>query len=312
MLNRRHIRIKVMQSFYALLISKNNSLDKELKFLYFNIDKMYELYVLQLNLLIELQKLAKKRLGILKKSRIAKTTNELGYVNFISNKIIETFADSISLEEFTENKRANHWENANEYVQIIWDEVLKSEFFNTYASIEKPNFDQDKQFTLNIYKTIIAPNEKLADYFESENIGWLDDLPFVNTVIVKEISKLSEKKSFTLPELYKDEDDRLFVKELFQKIVLTHTDHDAIIDELTPNWEYDRIAGMDLILIKMAITEFLKFPSIPTKVTINEYLELAKDYSSDKSSFFINGVLDKVLKKYNKEEKITKIGRGLF
>ncbi|MCF6350914.1 MAG: transcription antitermination factor NusB [Flavobacteriaceae bacterium] len=312
MLNRRHIRIKVMQSVYALLLSKDNDLDKEVKFLYLNINKLYELYVLQLNLLIEIQKLVKIRFKISKKNRVTTIDNEAGYINLIENKLIIVLARNSALTEITANKNWNNWTNAIAYVQLIWTEILESEIFKNYSAIDKPTFNQDKLFTLDIYKQIIAPNNKLFDYFESENIGWIDDIPFVNTIISKELSKLQEGKGFILEDLYKNEEDRFFVKELFQKIVLNHTDYDTIIDEQTPNWEFDRIASIDLILIKMAITEFLKFPSIPTKVTINEYLELAKDYSSDKSSFFINGVLDKLLKKYKKEEKINKIGRGLL
>ena len=312
MLNRRHIRIKVMQSIFALLLTKSNDSDKAVSFLYLNINKLHELYVLQLNLLIEIQVLVKRRLEISKKNRVTVFENKNGYVNIIENKLLQNIANSPTLLEYTKNKKLNNWKNATEYVQLIWDEILESEIFKNYAKIENPNYKQDKFFVIDVFKKIIAPNNKLFDYFESENIGWIDVLPFVNTVIVKELSKLEENKVLVLSDLYKDEDDRLFVKELFQKTVLNHTDYDAVIDELTPNWEYDRIADMDLILMKMAITEFLKFSSIPTKVTINEYLEIAKDYSSDKSSFFINGVLDKLLKKYKKEEKINKIGRGLL
>lgn len=301
-----------MQSIYALLLSKNDDLDKEVKFLYLSINKLYELYVLQLNLLIEIQKLAKTKFEISKKNRITTFDNEKGFANFIDNKLIKLIAKSATLTEFTSNKKLNKWDNATEYVQLIWNEILESEIFKKYTLLPTPNFKQDKDFVISVYKQIIAPNNKLFDYFESENIGWIDDIPFVNTEIVKELSKLQENKEFVFESLYKNDEDRVFVKELFNKTTLNHTDYDGIIDELTPNWEYDRIAGIDLILIKMAITEFLKFPSIPTKVTINEYLELAKDYSSDKSSFFINGVLDKILKKYKKEEKINKIGRGLL
>ena len=312
MLNRRHIRIKIMQSIYALFLNKSKDLDKELNFLYLNIDKFYELYILQLNLLVEIQKLVAVRLVISKKNRFTTFNKESGYQNIINNKVLLNIANSTSLNTYVTNKNLTNWKNDVEFVQVIWDEILNSEIFTKYATIIEPSFEEDQKFVVAIYKKIIAPNSKLLDFFESENIGWIDDLPFINTLIVKDLSTIKNDKTIVLKGLYKDEDDRLFVKELFLKTVLNHTDYDAILDELTPNWEYDRIADMDLILMKMAITEFLKFPSIPTKVTINEYLEIAKDYSSDKSSFFINGVLDKLLKKYDKEEKINKIGRGLL
>ena len=143
-------------------------------------------------------------------------------------------------------------------------------------------------------------------------ISWVDDIPFVNTWIVKSLSKQKEGKIFVLESLYKDNDDKQFVSDLFRKTVFKHQDYDQDIADQTPNWEADRIADIDMILIKMAITEFLNFPSIPTKVTINEFIEIAKDYSTEKSSYFINGVLDKLSKEYAKEKKINKIGRGLL
>ena len=184
--------------------------------------------------------------------------------------------------------------------------------FKEYAKIKTPSFKDDKHFVLKLYKEFIAPNDKLLDFYESENIGWVDDLPYVNTQIVKDLNSLNEYGLFTIDSLFKNEVDRQFAKDLFKKTILHFNDYDAEIDELTPNWEFDRIAQIDLILIKMGITEFLYFPSIPIKVTINEYIEIAKDYSSDKSSIFINGILDKISKQLLKEGKIKKIGRGLI
>ena len=143
-------------------------------------------------------------------------------------------------------------------------------------------------------------------------ISWVDDIPFVNTWIVRSLSKQKEGKIFVLDSLYKDDDDKQFVSDLFRKTVLKQQDYEQDIADQTPNWESDRIADIDMILIKMAITEFLNFPSIPTKVTINEFIEIAKDYSTERSSYFINGVLDKLSKKYIKENNINKIGRGLL
>ena len=152
----------------------------------------------------------------------------------------------------------------------------------------------------------------LLEYFEDKMISWVDDIPFVNTWIVRSLSKLKEGKIFILDSLYKDNDDKQFVSDLFRKTILKQQDYQKDIADQTPNWESDRIADIDMILIKMAITEFLNFPSIPIKVTINEFIEIAKDYSTEKSSYFINGVLDKLSKEYTKEKKINKIGRGLL
>lgn len=310
MLNRRHIRIKVMQSVYALLKSKSDNIVREEKFLYFSIDKLYNLYVLQLSLLVEVQGFASKRLAIAKKSRVSTIENKQAKENFIQNKFLKILAESTSLSEKIANHKIDNWKEATEYLQVIYDKIEQSSIFSKYNENKEPSFKDDKELVIAIFKEVIAPDEKLYDYYEDQYIGWIDDLPFVNTAVVKTYSKL--KDNLVLVDLYKDEEDRTFVKELFEKVVLHHTEFDKEIDEKTPNWDYDRIAEVDLILIKMAICEFLYFPSIPTKVTINEYLEIAKDYSSDKSSFFINGVLDKIEKEYQKSKKINKIGRGLL
>jgi N utilization substance protein B len=143
-------------------------------------------------------------------------------------------------------------------------------------------------------------------------ISWVDDIPFVNTWIVKSLSKQKLQNNFVLGSLYKDQDDEDFVKDLFQKTILNNKEYEKDITDKTPNWETDRIAGMDMILIKMAITEFINFPSIPTRVTINEYIEISKDYSTENSSYFINGVLDKISKEFIQSKRIVKIGRGLL
>ena len=216
------------------------------------------------------------------------------------------------MDGYVELNKIDHWSLDTEYIKIVFDELQKSALYKAYLSSETTSFQADKSFVIDFFKEIIAPNEKLADYFEDKMISWVDDIPFVNTWIVKSLSKQKEGKIFVLDSLYKDNDDKQFVSDLFRKTVLKHQNYDQDIADQTPNWEADRIADIDMILIKMAITEFLNFPSIPTKVTINEFIEIAKDYSTGKSSYFINGVLDKLSKEYTKEKKINKIGRGLI
>lgn len=301
-----------MQSFYALLQSKSDNIIKEEKFLYFGIDRLHDLYALQVILFIEVSKLAKKRLEISKKNRIVTIENKQALENLANNQFLQIIDESISLKEHIDVKKLDNWNDATEYVQIVLDKIKESTLFLSYNEIKQPTFNEDKNFIIDAFKKIIAPNEKLEDYYEDQYIGWVDDIPFINTLIVKNFKKTIENGIFTFGKLYKDEDDREFVKTLFRKVALHHTEFDKEIDGKTPNWDFDRIAEMDLILIKMAMTEFVYFPSIPTKVTINEYLEIAKDYSSEKSSFFINGVLDKIEKEMKENKKIVKIGRGLI
>ena len=312
MINRRHIRVKVMQSVYAMLHSHNDDIIREEKFLKHSILKMYDLYVLNLQLLIEVQKLAAKKIALSKKKILA-TKEDLNPNNkFLNNKVINTLAESISMEGYVEINKLNYWEDNDEYVKIIYDELQKSDLYKKYLATEEDSFKIDKVFVLDFFKEIIAPNEKLGEYFEDKMISWVDDIPFVNTWVVRSLSKFKENKTFVLSSLYKDEDDENFVSKIFKKTILKHTEYEVDIENKTPNWETDRIADIDMILIKMAITEFINFPSIPTRVTINEYIEISKDYSTEKSSYFINGVLDKISKEFIKNKRIVKIGRGLL
>ena len=312
MINRRHIRVKVMQSVYAILQSHNDDIIREEKFLKHSILKMFDLYVLNLQLIVEVQKLAAKKMVLSKKKILATTLDLKPNTKFIDNKVIAAIAQSVSVEGYIELNGLNNWEENNEYVKIIFEELLKSNLYKNYLASEENSFKLDKAFIVGFFKEIIAPNEKLAEYYEDTLISWVDDIPFVNTWVVKTLSKQKANGLFVLGSLYKDKDDEDFVSDLFRKTVLKQAEYEKDIAQKTPNWETDRIAEIDMILIKMSITEFINFPSIPTRVTINEYIEISKDYSTAKSSYFINGVLDKISKEFVINKKIVKIGRGLL
>jgi N utilization substance protein B len=301
-----------MQSVYAMQQSHNIDIIREEKFLKHSILKMFDLYVLNFQLIIEVQKLAAKKMALSKKKILATQEELKPNTKFTKNKIINQIAESISLESYVELNRINNWEEDDEYVKIIFDELQKSDLYKNYLANTLDSPKIDKAFVIDFFKEIIAPNEKLAEYYEDKMISWVDDIPFVNTWVVKTLSKTKLDKTFVLSTLYKDKDDEDFVSNLFKKTILKHKTYEEDITNKTPNWETDRIADIDMILIKMAITEFTNFPSIPVRVTINEYIEVAKDYSTTKSSYFINGVLDKISKDYMKNKKIIKIGRGLI
>lgn len=312
MINRRHIRVKVMQSLYAMHQSHNQDIVKETKFIKHSILKMYDLYVLDLLLILEVQQLSDKKMALSKKKILA-TKEELNpNRKFSHNLLINKIRESVSLQSYLEVNKINYWKEDDEYVKIIYEELIQSDLYKNYLQNEENSFSQDRTFLVDFFTQIIAPNEKLAEYYEDKMIGWVDDIPFVNTWIQRTLSKCKNKDNFVLGNLYKDHDDEQFVSDLFAKTILNQHLYEQEIAEKTPNWETDRIADVDMILIKMAISEFLHFPSIPVKVTINEYIEIAKDYSTEKSSYFINGVLDKISKDFEKNKKIQKIGRGLL
>ena len=312
MINRRHIRVKVMQSVYAMIKSNDDNIVKEEKFIKYSIKKMFDLYVLLLQLLVEVQKLAEQKQEISKKKYLATKEDLSPNRKFVDNKLIKKLAESASLSLHIEGQNLNNWSKDDEYVKIIWDKLQKSDLLSTYLNTTEDSYKIDKGFLIDFFREIVAPNTKLAEYFEDENITWVDDIPFVNTWVARSLNKQKEKSTFTLGSLYKNQDDQDFVSKLFKKVILNHHTFENDIKIHTPNWESDRIADMDMILIKMGACEFLHFPFIPTKVTINEYIEIAKDYSSEKSGYFVNGVLDKLSREFAKDKKFVKVGRGLL
>lgn len=301
-----------MQSVYAMIQSHNDDIVKEEKFLKFSIKKMFDLYVLLLDLLVEVQKLAEHKMEISKKKYLATKEDLSPNTKFINNRLIRKIAESDAIALHKEAQNLNNWSEDDEYVKIIWDELKKSDLFKRYLKTIEDSYKVDKSFVIDFFKEVVAPNEKLAEYFEDTSITWVDDIPFVNTWVVRSLNKQKPTGVFNLGSLYKNTDDEEYVSELFKKIILNHHKYEEDIKKHTPNWEADRIADLDMILIKMGICEFLNFPSIPTRVTINEFIEIAKDYSTQKSSYFVNGVLDKLSRDYTQSKRLVKVGRGLL
>jgi N utilization substance protein B len=312
MLTRRHIRVKVMQSLYAYSQSENDNLKAEEKFLLKSMDEMYDLYLLLLDLIVEIKDHAEDYLEKSQQKHLPSEEDVDPNRKFVNNELIAQLKQNRSLNIELETRKLNNWKNDDEYVEILWAEIRNSDRYREYMTTRTSSFREDKEFVIAIFREIIAPNEKLYDYLEDKKITWVDDLPLVNTAIVKMLQKASEGKDQALTRLFKSSDDKDYAVELFRKTLLNDSSLAQEMEGKTPNWDKERIADLDTILIKMAICEFLKFPSIPVKVTINEYLEVAKEYSTPKSSIFINGVLDKLSKEYSENNKLNKMGRGLM
>ncbi|RIV32442.1 transcription antitermination factor NusB [Flagellimonas lutimaris] len=314
MLTRRHIRVKVMQCIYALVQSKDDSLQKQEKFLRVSIENMYVLYLLILSLLAELHRLAEKHVSHASKKYVA--TEEDKYPNpekFVKNRLLLQLVNNEVLKNELSNRKLDNWYMNDEYVKIIHKAVISSDIYKEYMSNGEDSYTNDRNMVIQLFKEIIAPNEKIYDYFEDDKLTWVDDFPIVNTFLVKRLKKAKPDSGdrFFLPSLLKDQEDMDFANELLTKTLLNDAKWEKEIEGKTPNWDNDRIAEIDSIVLKMAICELLNFPSIPEKVTLNEYLEIAKEYSTPKSSIFINGVLDKLAKEYKSEGRLQKIGRGL-
>ncbi len=314
MLNRRHIRVKVMQTLYSMHQTKSDNLEKEERFLFQSIENVQDLYLIMLSILIEAREKEENFIEISRKKHLVTKAEKNPNLKFINNKVLEILGNNSSFLNALEDKKIDNWKVNDNYILILLQDIKESDLYEAYMSNSNTSFEEDREFVSNIFAEIIAPNVKLYEYLEDYKLTWIDDIPLVNTLILKQLNtiKNSENGNFSVPKLYKDTEDKEFVSNLFRKVLLNN---DALAKEFadkTPNWESDRIAEIDTIVLKMAICEFLKFPSIPVKVTINEYLEIVKEYSTPKSSVFINGILDNISKELEVSGKLKKVGRGLM
>ena len=313
MLNRRHIRIKVMQSIYAMHQNGSDNLEKQEKFLLNSIENILDLYLILISILPELQK---KEIDFIEKSKVkhlATKEERNPKLKFVNNSVFAFLEQNTKLNTALDYNNINNWQFNDDTIISLLQAVKESELYDQYMSTPSTSFDEDKKFVAALYETVIAPNEVLYSYLEDFKLTWIDDIPVVNTLILKQLSQITVKEdSFTIPKTYKDQEDKAFAIALFRKTVLNEEKLAKEFSNKTPNWDIDRIAEIDTIVLKMAICELLNFASIPVKVTLNEYLEVVKEYSTPKSSFFINGILDNLVKEFQTNNKLNKVGRGLL
>ncbi len=303
-----------MQGIYALTLSRSDSLETQEKFLKHSIGQTYTLYLLILSLLRELRELAAVRQEKGRKKYLSSNHSDVpGPERLSQNQLLLKLSQNEELTKALEKRKLKQWYLNEEYVKILYKEIVKSPEYAEHCS--KPSsWEGDLDFLLKVYEEIIAPNDKVYDFIEDEGITWVDDLPLVNTFLVRRLGKMNENApdSYVLPKLLKSEDDMEFALKLLRTTLLRSEELSAEISGKTPNWDKDRIAEIDGILLRMGIAELLYFSSIPERVTINEYLEIAKEYSTPKSSIFINGILDKLIREYKSSGRLKKTGRGLM
>ena len=313
MISRRIIRIKVLQILYAFFTSPETSINQTEKELFFSLQKTYDLYHYLMALIIEIEKFAEERIDLgLKKHR--PTSAELApNTRFINNLLIRRLKSNISLTKYLESSKLS-WNNDDELIRKLYLSLIDQDFYKEYMVAPENSYGVDRKLVEDIFKYLILDNEDIESLLEEQSIYWNDDLDFVVSMILKTFKKFkefSDERQELLP-MYKDDEDRQFAKDLYRKVVLNHADNVILIKQHTVNWDIERIAFIDNLILELALSEFLYFPSIPTKVSMNEYIELSKYYSTEKSRNFINGILDKALKDLKKENKIHKAGRGLI
>ena len=312
MLNRRHLRIKVMQSLYSFLQNREGNLANEVNFFKKSYLNTFSLYLALLTFLKSIYEHAIDQTDLQKGLRSILTP--FNSAPLAENKILQFIANHPKLINYIKKRKIKFWELDFDYVKSNFKALMESEEFQAYAQKEDPLLDEDREIVAFFFKEIIAPSDDFYDYIEDKELTWIDDLPVVNTFLLKILHKIDpqDSNSLYLSEMNFGEEDPQFAIELLEKVVVNN---DALQEEIvgrTPNWDSDRIALLDAIMIKMAIAELLFFPSIPPKVTMNEYIEISKDYSTPKSNIFINGILDKTIKDFQESGRLNKSGRGLI
>jgi N utilization substance protein B len=318
MLNRRYLRTKVMQSLYAYFQSDENRMDIAERNLIKSIDKLYELYIYQLSILFELVEFTKQRLEENKQKYVPTEEDLNPSTKFIDNRLIKQLASNNSFVLHYNELKIN-WSEEQDIFRSLYQKMKETTAYIEYMNSEKSSYAADKKIILQLFRRLIISDEKLENYFEDKNIYWADDYQTVAMMVLKTLDSFTEDKNeyYELPGLYKEEDrtnandDKNFIKELFRKTIINNAKYNEIIENHMNNWEIERIAVIDKILIKMAIVEFIDFPSIPIKVTLNEYIEISKGFSDDNSKIFINGILDKIITDLKTNKSISKLGRGL-
>jgi N utilization substance protein B len=312
-INRRQLRIKVLQQLYAFELDEEASLRVFEKNLEHSIEKMYDLYYYFLLLIIELRILAEEK-SISGKSKHVPTEDDLNpSLRFINNRLIKSLAENPILA-LRLQERGISWAKEMNLVNTLFKKIREEEFYKTYLESTDHSVEADAQFAIELFKKHIINNELIYTYFEDQSIFWIDDIDLVASMIIKSFKRSRENEGqVEILDLFKEEkEERDFYKRLFKEAVLKKDDVDAIIREHTNNWDIERIAMMDILLMRLAVTEAITFNSIPVKVSLNEYIELAKQYSTNKSNSFVNGILDKSFQELKKSGKIKKTGRGLI
>ena len=304
MINRVLIRLKIVQIIYAYYQNGGKNLDTAEKELFFSLSKAYDLYNYLLLLMVEVTKQANKKLNAAKNKLIPTKEELFPNTKFVENRFIAQLEVNKQLLDFAGNQKKT-WENEADFVKSLCEQIMESDIYKEYMASETSSYEEDREVWRKIYKKIIFNNAELDQVLEDQSLYWNDDKEIVDTFVLKTIKRFEEKngaKQELLPE-FKDDEDQDFARRLFRRAILNSDYYRHLI---TKNWDLDRVAFMDVIIMQIALAEVLSFPNIPVSVSLNEYVEIAKLYSTPKSGGFINGTLDGIVNQLKKENKLTK------
>ena len=337
MISRRQLRIKALAVLYSCNRKETADLDTAEQELMLSIRQSYDLYHYLLLLLISLSDMAREKVALSANKKIPAPEDINPNRRFADNRVIAQLRNNDQLRRYAEatpalwtrkdklnsmkalsrwiGTRGLSWNDHPEVVKIIFNELMQWEVYNSYMNSPENSYKADIRFIKDVITKFLPASEDLAVSLEEQSVYWNDDLPFVASMIRNSMGRFRENdegSAILIPPLFTNDDDENYVKVLLRKAILNSEKNSELIDAHTTNWEVERIALMDKLVMQLAITELVEFPEVPVKVTLNEYIEIAKEYSTAKSSTFVNGILDKIVKEMRAGGIMKKAGRGLI
>ena len=309
MINRVLIRSKVLQLVYSYCLNNNKSLENLEKELDYSLAKAYDLYNYLLLLMPAVTRYARKKIE-LGKRKLKPTPEEIEpNTRFINNRFIEQLENNLQLQDFVKNQKKS-WENSPEIIKSLFELISSSDVYKEYMASEDNSYEADRELWRKIYKTIICNNNNLNSYLEEQSLYWNDDKDIVDTFVLKTIKRFTKEtlpaEKVILPQ-FKDEDDRKYAMSLLGRSIVNMDYYRELIANNVKNWNIERVAFMDVVIMQIALAEILSFPSIPVSVSLNEYVDLAKIYSTPKSGSFVNGTLEGIVNQLKNDGILTKI-----
>jgi N utilization substance protein B len=307
MINRVLIRLKVIQIIYAYYQNGGKNLEAAEKELFYSLSKTYDLYNYLLLLMVEITRFADRRIDN-RRHKLRPTEEDLNpNTRFIDNAFMAQLAQNAQLVEFSNNQKRS-WDDESDFVKRLFSQIEETKAYQEYMAKETLTYEDDRELWRKLYRTVIASNDEIDEILEEQSLYWNDDKAIIDTFVLKTIKRFSPENGAEqelLPE-YRDEEDREFARKLFRAAITGAETYRNMMAESTKNWDMERIAFMDILIMQVALAEMLTFPSIPVSVSLNEYVEIAKMYSTPKSSSFINGMLDTIVNKLKEENKLRK------
>lgn len=310
MISRRLLRIKILQILYAHFNTDEPSMQKFEKDLKFSIQKAYDLYYYILLLIIAVKRYAETRIELARNKKLPSFEDLHPNTRFVENEVIRQIERNQTFNQYL-NETKMSWVNHPELIKNLYNKLIESSYYQKYMEDTKNNFAKDKRLIVDFFSNELENYDMFYDILEEQSIFWNDDIDFVIIMVIKTIQEMRVGRLELLP-LYKSDEDQEFAIHLLKETIIHHNEYRQLIDEYVVNWDIERVAYMDNLILQMAINELIEFPFIPVKVTFDEYLELAKYYSTSKSSIFINGLLDKISTDLIGKGKIAKMGKGLI